>query len=210
VQRLSFGLIPTPNKGAVVKRKLGLAAAAGVLAVALAVVVTACAGSGDSDGVASLTDTGQGTTDGSQGSGEGDQDLQEAQLAFASCMREHGVDFPDPVNGQFQFRSTPADQSEYEAAQEACQDLLEDAVPILDAEQQAELRDATLAFARCMRKHGIDMPDPTFPEGSGPEMQIPNGAEDDPQFDEAREACNPILAANDKLAGEVLGEGKAE
>jgi hypothetical protein len=125
-------------------------------------------------------------------------------------MREHGVDFPDPVNGQFQFRSTPADQSEYEAAQEACQDLLEDAVPILDAEQQAELRDATLAFARCMRKHGIDMPDPTFPEGSGPEMQIPNGAEDDPQFDEAREACNPILAANDKLAGEVLGEGKAE
>jgi hypothetical protein len=194
-----------------VKWKLGLAAAAGVLAVALALVVTACGGSGDSGGVASLTDTtGQGTTDGSQGSGGGAQDQQEAQLAFARCMREHGIDFPDPVNGQFQFRSTPADEREYGAAREACQHLLENAAPVLNEQQQAELRDAALAFARCMREHGIDMPDPTFPEGRGPEIQIPNGAQDDPQFDEARRACNPILAANHKLAPLAAGKGEGK
>jgi hypothetical protein len=194
-----------------VKGKLGLAVAAGVLAVALALVVTACVGSCDSDGVASLTGTtGQGATDGPEDSGGGAQDQQEAQLAFARCMREHGVDFPDPVNGQFQSRSSPGGQRKYEAAQEACQHLLEDAVPILDEQQQAELREASLAFARCMREHGIDMPDPTFPEGHRPDIQIPNGAENDPQFEAARKACNPILAATHKLAPLASGKGKTK
>ncbi len=179
------------------KRKLGLAATAGGLAVALILVLTACGGSGDSDGVASLTDTtGQSTTDGSQGSddnGDAEQDWEEAALEYAQCMREHGVDFPDPVNGRLEFKSERGDEEKVQEAQEACRGILEDAAPPVDEEQQAELREATLEFAKCMREHGVDYPDPEFQEDGGVLQQMPEGAEDDPQVEEAQEACQPIL-----------------
>ena len=176
---------------------MGLAATAGVLCAALILVLTACGGSDDSDDVASLTDTtGQSST---EGSGDGDsgtlsgEEREEAQLEFAQCMREHGVDFPDPVDGRFQYQGTPGDEDELEEAQEACRDILEGAFPELDEEQQAEMQDALLAFARCMREHGVDFPDPQFEEGGGALQMLPEGAEDDPNFDEAQEACQPIL-----------------
>jgi hypothetical protein len=182
-----------------VKRKLELAATAGALAAALILVLTACGGNGDSNDVASLTDTtGQSTT---EGSGEGgsstlsEQEREEAQLEFAQCMREHGVDFPDPVNGRFQYMGTPGDEEKMEEAQEACRGILEGVLPELDEEQEAEMQDALLAFARCMREHGIDFPDPRFEEGGGALQMLPEGAEDDPKFDEAQEACQPILDA---------------
>jgi hypothetical protein len=186
-----------------VKRKLGFAATAGVLATALILVLAACGGSDDSDGVASLTDTtGQGTTDSGQGSGDdgsggsSQEQREEAALEFAQCMREHGIDFPDPVNGRFDFNLDRGDQQKVEAAQEACADILEDAgPPPLDEEQQAELQEATLEFAACMREHGIDMPDPKFEDGGGILQMLPEGAEDDPRFEEAQDACQPILDA---------------
>jgi hypothetical protein len=179
-----------------VRRKVGLVVTVGMLAVASVGVLTACGGSDDSDGVASLTDTsGQTTTDGSQGSGGSEQDQQEAALEFARCMREHGVDMPDPVNGRFEFRGRPRDQRKLEEAQQACQHILRDAAPPLDEEQEAEMREAALSFAKCMRQHGVDMPDPTFPEGGGVRMRMPEGAEDDPQFEQAQKACQSILEA---------------
>ena len=33
-----------------------------------------------------------------------------------------------------------------------------------------EQQDAMLAFAKCMREHGVDMPDPDFGSGGGPVM----------------------------------------
>jgi hypothetical protein len=176
--------------------KLAPAIAVAVAALFISLALAACGGGGDSDGVASLTGTtGQTTTDGSQGSGDGEQDRQEAALAFARCMREHGVDFPDPVNGRFDFRQERGDQQKVEEAQRACQHILEDAAPPFDEEQQAEMRDAALEFAKCMRRHGVDMPDPTFPQGGGMLMRMPRGAEDDPQFEDAQKACQPILDA---------------
>jgi hypothetical protein len=189
-------------KGAVVKRKLGLAATAGTLAVALILVLAACGGSDDSGDVASLTDTtGQSTTDEAQGSDDNgssaatQEEREEATLAYAQCMREHGVDFPDPVNGRLEFRSTRADEAKVREAQEACGDILEAvAPPPLDEEEQAELREATLAFAECMRENGVDMPDPQFRDG-GVLQRMPAGARNDPDLEEAQEACQPILDA---------------
>jgi hypothetical protein len=181
------------------KRTLGLAIAAGAIAVVLALALTGCGGSDDSDGVASLTDTtGQSTGGDGQGSGDGGdarRDREQAALDYARCMREHGVDMPDPVNGRFEFKNERRDQRKVEEAQQACQDILRDAAPPVDEEQEAEMREAALRFAKCMRQHGVDMPDPTFPEGGGMLMRMPEGAEDDPQFDEAQKACQPILDA---------------
>ena len=68
-------------------------------------------------------------------SGEGEQpelspEDEEKLLDFARCMREHGIDMPDPGEGGMLFRvggpgdADAIDPEEFEAAQEACQDLL--------------------------------------------------------------------------------------
>lgn len=181
------------------KRKLGLAVMASLLGVALALTATACGGGEDNDGVASLTPTtGQTTTEdqGSNDDGSSEQDREQAALDFARCMRKQGIDFPDPVNGRFNLRIPRGDQRKLERAQRACRDILEDAAPPMSEEQEAELREAALEFAKCMREHGVDMPDPEFPEGGGTLQRMPLGTdENDPKVEEARKACEPILEA---------------
>ena len=145
-------------------------------------------------------------------------DPTDAPLKFAKCMREHGIDMPDPTvgaNGEVavQIGGPPGgannpgkapDPKELDAANKACQHFMEDASKSFDppsAEDQKKMQDSALAFAKCMRDHGIDMPDPTFsdtggfgisvggPTGSGP---TDNGPLIDPSSDEfktANEAC---------------------
>jgi hypothetical protein len=194
------------------KRKLGFAATVGALLLALTLVLTACGGDGDSDGVASLGDTtGQSTTENDNASKGDDKDPQDAALEYAKCMREHGVDMPDPgPNGELQLQVGPGDnRKKVEEAQRACQDILEDARPKLSEEQQSILQDALLAFAKCMREHGVDMPDPQFGEG-GMVIQRDEGRggvnPDDPKFQTAAEACEPIMDEARRKAG--LPEGR--
>jgi hypothetical protein len=61
-------------------------------------------------------------------------ELQEQALAFAECMRENGVDFPDPQfseGGGMRFGGpglNPEDP-DFQKAQEACRDELPDGGP---------------------------------------------------------------------------------
>jgi hypothetical protein len=183
-----------------VKRKLGVAATAGAFAVALVLTLTACGGeSGDSNGVASLTSTsGQSTTEDGQSSDDAPRaasrdEQEQAGLDYARCMREHGVDFPDPVNGRFQLRVRPGGQQKLQEAEEACRGILQKVAPKLSEEEEAEVREAALAFARCMREHGVDMPDPEFRPGGGVLQKADKGMVRDPDFEEAQKACEPIL-----------------
>jgi uncharacterized protein (DUF305 family) len=180
------------------KRKVVLAIWVGALVLALGLTAAACGGgSGDSNGVASLTDTGGTTTNSSSGSGEASpKDRREAELKFAQCMRDHGVDMPDPVNGRFDLKVKPGDQKNAEEAQKACGKILQNVAPRLSEEQQAKMRQAALDYAKCMREHGIDMADPQFQEGGGMTMRMPEHTrEDDPKFKDAQKACEPILRA---------------
>src|SRR5262245_14744855 len=184
------------------KRTLVRATAIGALAIGLTLVVAACGGGDDSSGVASLNNGGQTTTNGSSESGEvSPKERRQAELEYAKCMREHGIDFPDPVDGQFNLKSKRGDQRKLEEAQKACQGILRDVAPKLSEEQQAELREAAVDFAKCMREHGVDMPDPTFPAGGGMLMRMPLGADDDPAVEKARKACQPILDAAEPPGG---------
>jgi hypothetical protein len=173
------------------KSKLGPAIAVAAAALFIVLALAACGGGGSDSGEANSS---------------ADQDQQEAALEYAKCMREHGVDFPDPVNGRFEFRSDRGDEEKVQQAQEACRHILEDAAPPPDEQQQAEEREAALDFAKCMREHGVDMPDPTFPEGGGVLMRMPEGAEDDPDFEEAKKACQPILAGPQRDQSSESGE----
>lgn len=123
--------------------------------------------------------------------GDSRAERREAGLEFARCMRENGVDMPDPsADGRMQLRAGPGDDpGALERAQEECRKHLEDvAPPEVDEEQQTEFRERALKFARCMREQGIDMPDPQF-EGGGRVLMRAGGNPEDPAFQAAQEKC---------------------
>jgi hypothetical protein len=92
-------------------------------------------------------------------------------LAFARCMRLHGVrDWPDPNSSGVFPKRTPkqlgVSNSQFQAADKACQPLLP---PSGGQPTPAELRvmeSDALKFARCMRSDGVTTwPDYTLRDG---------------------------------------------
>ena len=64
------------------------------LGLALALALAACGTPADGDQVASLSGGDATTT--TKGTGDDGKDPQQRAIDFAKCMREHGVDMPDP------------------------------------------------------------------------------------------------------------------
>jgi hypothetical protein len=179
------------------RRRLFLAAL-----VPLLVGAVACGGGGDDDddAVASLgTDEsaeadGSGSDDESGGGGENPRDSQEFQdaaLEFAQCMRDNGIDMPDPEfdgEGGVQIRAGGGpggaggpgggpDDEEFQAAEEECRPIMEEVAPDiqLDPEEQAERQDQMIEVAQCMRDRGHDMPDPEVDENGRVTVQAGPG-----------------------------------
>jgi hypothetical protein len=133
-----------------------------------------------------------------------EQANRDAMLAYTKCMREHGIDMPDPEPGGRGIRlrapegTTP---EEMEAAEGACRKHLDKIeAPELSEEQRKEFQEAALAHARCMREHGIDIPDPTFGEDGRAEIRIRRRGDrgagpdpDDPKWKASEEACRDKL-----------------
>lgn len=195
-----------------------------LLALLVAGTLAACGGGGGGadDQVATLGDDEASSADEESSSGDADGDgevsdaeREDAMLEFTECMREHGVDMPDPgasggageviIGGPAgEARGSKADGQEFEEAHTACEPILEDAFgdrPQMSPEEQAEMQDNMLAFTECMREHGIDMPDPEFSEdGGGFSIKVDDaggggGGPDpsDPDFEDAQEACQDEL-----------------
>ncbi len=149
----------------------------------------------------SLAAAGCGDEGGTAGAA-GDQPDDKAQLAFARCMREQGIEIPDPGPGGrpqgFRARirrGTPP--AKLRGALEECRKKTGGGPPPLSKEQQTELRDAALKFARCMRANGIDIPDPGS-AGEGPGIVIggPNQPRLNPRspaFRRAEQKCRKHL-----------------
>jgi hypothetical protein len=128
-------------------------------------------------------------------------DAQEGILAFAACMRDNGIDFPDPqfgVGGGFFGGGGPGGDGPaidfqsplFQAAIEACGSFLQALQPDLDPEQQVEQRERQLALAECMRSNGIDFPDPDPNGGFGFRRGAAGGLDfADPAFQDAFRAC---------------------
>ena len=192
----------------------------------VSVLSSACSGGGAANRIATLGG-GSGASASSSSSGD-KQSFEDAMLDFARCMREHGVDMPDPTfngNGGVAITGSgkaggpgPGDAT-FEAAQKACQPIMDAAeqnAPKPTPEEEAKMRDQALAFAQCMREHGVDVPDPTFDDnghtkieihGSGPSSDGSSSSNDssssdgdntgpttggpkmDPKFQAAAETC---------------------
>ena len=91
-------------------------------------------------------------------------------LAFAKCMRDQGIDMPDPqFDGGRVMQRGPDERVSPEKmrkADAACSKYREEIEPPeLSPEQEQEMKEAALAHAQCMREHGLEkFPDPTFDE----------------------------------------------
>ena len=162
--------------------------------------LAACSGAGPAPSVPSVPGA-SGSPGASPVSSPGpnaSQDPQDAMLAYARCMRQNGIDFPDPqpVNGGGGAQLIPIDPTspEFQKAQKACESKLP-AGGVMDPAANQEFQDQMLAYAKCMREHGVDFPDPKFDSsGGGSAVQIGGNVDpNSPAFKEADKACGSNL-----------------
>ena len=115
---------------------------------------------------------------------------RDAQVKFTQCMRENGVNVPDPVPGQpARIPSAGGDQAKLEAATKKCQPILQSGGGLINP-SDPKVQDQLVKFAQCMRNNGVNMPDPKSADGG--KMQIPSGASQD-KLQAAQKACSQFL-----------------
>jgi hypothetical protein len=175
-----------------------------VSAAALVVVAVGLVACGGDDPTPASSGSGGGS--GRQGI---DAKTRQAMLDFARCMRAHGINMPDPkfdANGgggiQMQSGGQGTTPEQQKAAEQACAKYQKQIKPPpMSAAEKQKQRQEALANARCMREHGIDMPDPQFDENGGILQKGPNIDPDRAKFKKAEEACRPAGELHDGTTG---------
>lgn len=182
----------------------------------LTLVLAAC-GTGDSanDGEVATLDTTT-TTSAESPTTTTTADPEAAAIALTECLRDEGLDIEDPTvdaDGNVQFGGFAGEVDEngqpdiddetIANALTACEDLIADVQLGFELPDLTELEDTFLEFATCMRDNGYDMPDPDFSggffggggeDGAPPAGPFGNIDPNDPDFQTAFEACQPILS----------------
>lgn len=198
----------------IVYSKLWKLTVAAVLALALA----ACSASSQA-GVASLSDD-EDKNEGTSEAADDEQDAEQELLKWVECMRENGVDIPDPTvdeDGNMimtRRAEPPAGGGEVPAggairlgddfrkARQECGDPPRAPGAGPSEEDLKDLQENALKLAECMREQGIaDFPDPDFSNfgpGAGPERGVRVGPfgdidMDDPDVQKAFETCREKL-----------------
>ncbi|MEU3461681.1 hypothetical protein ABZ721_17275 [Streptomyces sp. NPDC006733] len=145
---------------------------------ALALFASACSGSDADSGAKS-----------SGGKSSADTASDKA-VKFRKCLRDHGLDVPEPKPGEDSRGMTIGSNGSQESVQKAM-----DACKQFSSNPSGEIsqadKDKALKFAQCMRKNGVDMPDPNFGGGGGPQkaMPMPQGDAKE-KFDKANKLCS--------------------
>ncbi len=169
-------------------------------ALACGLALTGC-GKKPDDGIASA---GQNTAENQPAAAQVSADPQERARQFAACMRDNGIDMPDPEfseDGGIKVRigggagatsGEMPDRAKVEEASKACKQYMPNGGDMMKAnpEMEAKLRD----FAKCMRDNGVEnFPDPSAEGGimiGGPDSGIDPG---DPTFQAAQEKCQEFM-----------------
>ena len=161
--------------------------AAGLAAAAVILLGTACGGAGPVGGTDPTAPTASTARSAASAGAAG----SAPAVAYASCMRSHGVPgYPDP-GGNGQLQKTSAQQlgvsgSQFQAAEHACQplypassgsfqQLLQECEATGDCPQAVVQRALTAMrpFAQCMRAHGVpDFPDPALDSQGRPFFNV--------------------------------------
>jgi hypothetical protein len=190
---------PLPTPIASTRRSVGRPVALFAVA-ALAIVSAACSSSPAARSVARLPGSGSSTAASVPSAQQSDQDL----VSYAHCLRNHGVNEPDPFQRPGHSGLTieiPPSTPSTSAALKDCNHFvarLVQAKEAAGAQAAAPHLAALTDYARCMRSRDIPMLDPTIDGildlGSVP--GISNGfGRYSPQFRAADSACRHLLPA---------------
>lgn len=149
---------------------------AAMLAIPLLVMgLAACAPS--TEGSPKETNSGGGGTSNSASASSRD----EWAIDYAQCMRDQGIDVPDPEPGSGGLSAAVSgddvDQAAMQEASEKCMEELGDP-PAMSPDEQKAVDEQMLKWAKdaaeCYREHGYDMPDP-----DGKSLNFPADAPED-------------------------------
>ncbi|MFF3528709.1 hypothetical protein ACFYX5_18765 [Streptomyces rubiginosohelvolus] len=167
---------PTLSRRTAARSRGRSLAAACALAAALALTATACSGDGG------------GTKDGGSAS-DSKKTKEDQALEHRKCLREQGLDIPEPKPGENGMGVTidggSMGKEKMEKAFKACEDKAVGGGP--KELTQAE-KDKLVAYARCMRQNGFDMPDPKF-DGGAMQAAPALKPKDMKKFEKANKAC---------------------
>ncbi|MEQ4725538.1 hypothetical protein [Nonomuraea sp. B19D2] len=147
---------------------------------ALTLLLTGC---GSDDGGADVASVSGGTGNKAAASAQPSADSQEMALKFAQCMRENGVDMPDPDSSGKMTMTFDAPQEKVQAAQEACRQYAPSGRQ--QVRNDPKMAENLRKLAQCMRDNGVE----AYPDPEGGMMRITQEAGEDPDFKAAEEKC---------------------
>ena len=132
------------------------------------------------------------------GDGGGKSD-QEQRLAFLDCLRDQGLEVSDDGRGiGIRMRRGEGESGagsgfdDSRRAFDTCREKTGWAPPEPTEAQQREMQERGLRFARCMRSHGADVPDPA-PDGR---MTVRVEPGDSAVFERAQRACGSLMGGS--------------
>jgi hypothetical protein len=197
-----------------VARPRGAVVALAAVVVGLAVLAAGCGG-GSKNGVAQIGSSNKSASDNSSAN----TSKSGNPAAFSACMRENGVpNFPDPDSKRRILITSGVDKNgdrtgvdnntpQFKHAARVCKNLQpEGGRP--SAARQAQMRQAMLKYAQCMRSHGV----PKFPDPKAG-GQLTLGTKDgvdpnSPQFKSAQTECQKLVPGS-PIAGAPPSPGGA-
>jgi hypothetical protein len=183
--------VPPPAR----RRSTTLALVAVGFLGALAVLASACGGGGPSSASS--------TAGGSPSRDAGSDAAQQAGLAYATCMRSHGIsDFPDTAISssagggvRANIPSSVAKEPGFPTAQQACQSKLPNGGNGNGTSGASGTTTAEIKLANCMHQHGVT----SFPEPNAQGHTIVTGGSgltpSSPTYQSAWAACKSLLPA---------------
>jgi hypothetical protein len=172
------------------------------LAVCLVAVALAACGSSSSSSM----------TSSSTAAGNGSSAPTAAEVAarvnLAKCLRGQGLNVPDPtasgaptaaLAAEVQRITTQYGVAKFQSALQACRKYVVTSFPrlALSPTQRAQRFQEALAFVRCLRGHGINLPDPQQGPNGGAGLVKALSAVDfnSPAFKAANTACANLRPA---------------
>jgi hypothetical protein len=180
-----------------------------VIALAgLALPAAGCGGSQPRSQVAQLgsraTQTGSSpSTPGSSNTGSASAE-QTGALAFARCMRSHGVqNYPDPTSSGLvkeSLQQLGVSNARFQSASRGCNHLLRNGGSRPSPAQVQQVRALALQYSQCVRSHGVPgFPDPAS-DGRIPDPATVGVNQGSPKFEAANQVCGryrpPYMPSN--------------
>lgn len=149
-----------------------------------------------------LAACGGSSSNGPSGELTGQKANEQRMVKFAKCLREHGVNAetgkgPGGKGFNLSIKASPGQgpgpggpPPAFQAAQRACQ-RFRPAPPFesLSPAEKAKFAQKALEFARCMRSHGVEVPDP----GSSGVLELKNIDPGSAAFEAAQKDCQHLM-----------------